>query len=354
MEIAMETTQLLEQLPQAAFLVKDNIVVFANQGARARGIQENIIVGSLISIGSAEYELFNAGKLMITTAVSGICYNTIVSTMGEYHLFCLESEYANAELRAFALASQALRDPLSSTMLNIENIIPEESVQNSPTLLAEIKALNRNLYEMYRTVRNMSDAAIIASGCTKELRDVASLVAEWTEKAKTFLEQTGHRIELKTPNHPVHCQVNTEKLERAFLNLISNSVKYAKEPDTISVSLKMSGGKLYLSVESACSNPQAIISDNLFSRFTREPAVSDSLNGIGLGITIVHRIAAAHKGTLLVDQPKEDRIRFTLSISAQTTGILTINSPMVRIDEAGGYDQFLIELSEVLPPDLYE
>lgn len=354
MDIKKETTQLLEQLPQAVFLVKDHTVVFANCGARARGVQENISVGSLISIGMPEYELFHSGKLMLTTTVFGISYNTVVSTMGEYHLFCLESEYANPELRAFALAAQALREPLSNTMLTIENMIPEEAVQGSPALLAEIKALNRNIHQMYKAVRNMSDAASVSSGNGKELRDVVSLVSEWTKKANAHLEQTGCSIVLKVPNHPAYCQVNTEKLERAFLNLLSNAVKYASEPGTIDILLKMSGNKLYLSIESTCSDPQAVIGNNLFSRFNREPSVNDSTNGIGLGITIAHGIAAVHKGTLLVDQPKDNRIRFTLSISAQVAGVLTVNSPTMRIDETGGYDQFLIELSDILPPDLYE
>ena len=354
MDLLKESTQLLEHLPQAVFLVKDNTVVYVNHGARARGVLENSPVGNLISIGLAEYEKFNSGKLMLTTAVAGICYNTIVSTMGEYHLFCLESEFSDPELRAFALASQALCEPLTTTMVGIEDLLPQEAIQNSPELLEQIKKINKNLHQMCRTVRNMADVAVIASGSNKELRDVVSLVSEWVEKADTYLEKTGYHIVLKSLNHPVYCQVNTEKLERAFLNLISNAVKHGNDHGTVSVSLKMNDSKLYLSIECACKDPQAVISSSLFSRFTREPSLNDSQSGIGLGLTITHGIAAAHKGTLLVDQPEKSRIRFTLSVSTHTSGMLTVNSPAIHIIGDGGHDQFLIELSDVLPPDLYE
>ena len=354
MDLLKETTQLLEHLPQAVFLVKDNTIVYVNHNARARGVQLDTAVASLITIGLVEYEQFTSGKLMLTTTVSGLCYNTVVSTMGDYHLFCLESEFSDPELRAFALASNVLRDPLSASMLSIERLIPEEAIQNSPQLLAEVKKLNKDLHQICKAVRNMADVAAIASGSNKESRDVVGLVTEWVEKSNTLLEKTGHRIVLKTLKHPAYCQVNAEKLERAFLNLISNAVKHANTPGTIEVSLNMCSGKLYLSVEGVCDDPQAIVSSGLFSRFKREPSLDDYQSGIGLGLTITHGIAAAHKGTLLVDQPKDNRIRFTLSLSTHTPGVLTVNSPTIRIINDGGHDQFLIELADILPPDLYE
>lgn len=354
MELAKETTQLLEQIPQAVFLVKNNTIIYANQGAQARGVQEGISVNSLFTTGCDEYGLFRSGKLMLITTIAGISYNTIVSTSGEYHLFCLESEYCNPELRAFALASQTLREPLASTMLEIENLLSEDTLKSTPTLLAEVKAINKHLHQMYRTVRNMSDAAIITSDGNKELHNMVALASEWVEKAGTLLKKTGHRIVLNVPKYPIYCHVNKEKLERGFLNLISNAVKFAEIPDDIHVTVQTGSCKLYLSVEGSCNDPQAVINNDLFSRFTREPSLSNSKNGIGLGLPIVHGIAAAHKGALLVDQPNDHRIRFTLSIATQTSGMIKVNFPVMRVDNTGGHDQFRIELSDVLPADLYE
>lgn len=354
MEISHDMIALLEQLPQPIFLVKDNTVVYANHGARLRDVLEGANALDLVAIGHQEYQQFNSGKLMLTVAVSGILYNTVITRSGEYHVFCLESEYSKPELRAFAVAAQALREPLTSALFSMDRIIPDRSVQDSPALLAQIKAVNRSIYQIHRAVRNMSDAATIGVSSSMEMRDVVGLIAELAEKANTLLEHTQHHIEFQPLNHPVYCQINRENLERAILNLVSNAVKYASGDGTVRISMQLGANKLYISVQGDCAQAKELISSNIFSGFTREPSVNDSHSGIGLGLTIVHAVAASHKGTLLVEQPSDKSLRFTVSLSTTPSNVCRVKSPVLSVDYSGGFDPFLIELADILPPDLYE
>ena len=354
MEIAKETKNLLERLPQPVFLVKDRAVIYTNHEAHDRGISENTPVDDLISIGLPEYTQYTSGKLMLTVSVSGIAYSTIVSTMGQFHVFCLESEYSDPELRAFALAAQALRDPLANALSGMDRLLPEQAIREVPELYAQIKEINKHMYRLHRAVQNMSDAATIDSTSNKELRDAANFLAELGKKTASQLEHAGHRLIFHPLNRPVYCYINPEKIERAFLNLISNAIRYAEAPCSVNVSLRVSSNKLYITIESDCSDPKTLISSDLFTQYLREPSLNGGKNGIGLGLTITHGIAAAHKGTLLVEQPEQNRIRFTLSITADTAGMCTVSSPRIFIDSTGGYDRFLIELSDILPSDLYE
>ena len=354
MDMLQNTIALLEQLPQPVFLVKDNTVVYANRGANLRDVRSGANVYDIITIGQQEYQQFTSGKLILTVSVSGILYNTVVTSSGEYHLFCLESEYSNPELRAFAVAAQALRTPLTNAFFGIDKLLPEPTVQNSPALLAQIKAVNRSIYQIYRAVQNMSDAATIGySGCT-ETRDVVAFLAEFLEKANTMLAHTRHRIDFQSLNRPVYCRINSESLERAILNLISNAAKYASGNSEIKISMNTGINKLYICVQTSCDDAQALISSNIFSAFTREPSICDSNRGIGLGLPIVHSIAASHKGTLLVENPDDTSLRFTLSISTMLPEVVKLNSPLMITDNSGGFDPFLVELSDILPPELYE
>jgi two-component sensor histidine kinase len=344
----------LNQIPQPVFLVKDGIVIYANHDARIRDVQLNTNIYELISIGLPEYRQYSSGKLMLTVSVAGILYNTVVTCSGDYHLFCLESEYSGPELRALALAAQTLREPLTNAELQINKLLPDPSIQASATAMAQIKAINQNLFQMYRAVRNMSDAATIANAAPTEGRNVTNAIAELIKKVNTQLEHKGNHIDFSPLNQPCYCLVNWENLERAILNLISNAVKYASDDGNIVLSMRISTSKLYISVESTTNNSACVISSKLFSGFTREPAIDVGNKGIGLGLTIVHGVATAHKGTLLVDQPKENRLRFTMSISMQTPKNNVVNSPRLQIDRTGGIDQVLVELADILSPDLYE
>ena len=57
--------ELLEQLPQPVFLVKDGTVIAANHSARIRDIAVGMPVSLLIAIGEAEYSEFKQGKLLL-------------------------------------------------------------------------------------------------------------------------------------------------------------------------------------------------------------------------------------------------------------------------------------------------
>ena len=354
MDILNNTTALLEQLPQPVFLVKEHTVVYANHAAQLRDVQENTNVYDLISIGHQEYQQFVSGKLILTVSVSGILYNAVVTNSGEYHLFCLESEYSKPELRAFAVAAQALRDPLSNAFLGMDKLLPEPTVQNSPALLAQIKAINRNIYQIHRAVQNMSDAATIGSAACTDTRDVVTYIAEIVEKADTLLAIKQHHIEYQPLSRPIYCQINSETLRRAILNLITNAVKYASGEKVTRISLRTGANKLYICVQSDCEHPEALISSNIFSAFTREPSIDDNSRGIGLGLYIAHSIAASHNGTLLVEHPDDTSLRFTLSLSTTLPEVVKVNSPVMITETSGGFDPFLIELADVLPSELYE
>lgn len=355
MEISKETVDMLEQLPQPVFLTKDNIVVYANHSAQLRDVQAKTNIFDLIAIGHKEYRQFKAGKLLLTVAVSGILYNTVVTTTGAYHMFCLESEYSKPELRAFAVAAQALREPLTNVRLGIDKLMPDASIQESPTLLAQIKEVNKGLYQIHRAVRNMSDVATLSNSGKTELCDICKLLSEIVEKANTLLANTNHIVAFNKPlQHGICCQANRESLERAILNLVSNAIKYASGKGIVEISLRTGVDRLYISVQGECDRPRELISSNIFSAFTREPSIRDTQHGIGLGLTIVHSVAVAHKGTLLVEHPTENALRFTISICSTLPTVCRVNSPSMPIDNAGGLDNFLIELADILPAEVYE
>jgi light-regulated signal transduction histidine kinase (bacteriophytochrome) len=356
MDQATETLALLEQIPQPIFLVKDNHVCHVNQGARQHGVEVNTPVSNLISIGMPEYKNFSGGKLMLTVSVNDITYNAVITKADGYDMFCLDSEYATPELRALALAAQALREPLSGAMLSVDKLMPEEAIQQSPALLAQMQLLNRNIYQLHRAIRNMSDAAIYQYQTVGnfETGDVVAVIAEIVQKAAVLVEKANRRIVLNDTKKSVLCPIDREKLERAILNLISNAIKYTDDESAVQVSLRTSKDKLYVCVESKCSTEKRILNLNIFAGFNREPGIENTNSGIGLGLTIAHGAAAAHKGTLLVEQT-DGSIRFTLSVALQQPGKTALRSPVrLPVDYSGGYDQALIELSDVLPPVLFE
>ena len=86
----------------------------------------------------------------------------------------------------------------------------------------------------------------------------------------------------------------------------------------------------------------------------RKPALSSANAGLGLGLVIVRAAAAAHGGTVLVEQPKEGGTRVSVSFAIRTSMEPTLGSLLPPLDYAGGKDHALLELSDALPASAYE
>ena len=96
------------------------------------------------------------------------------------------------------------------------------------------------------------------------------------------------------------------------------------------------------------------VRENLFSRYQREPSLEDSRWGIGLGLSIVRNTAIAHNGTLLLESTPTGQ-KFTITLAIEQSRDDIVRSPvLLPVDYTGGYDKALVELSEILPADLYK
>ena len=152
----------------------------------------------------------------------------------------------------------------------------------------------------------------------------------------------------------VFTQGNYELLERAVYNLLSNAVKFSDKTGEITVTLNQTGKSVFLTIE---DNGESIAQDlyaTLFSRYQRQPGIEDGRFGIGLGLALVRSAASVHGGTVLVTGNKSGGTRVTFSIAARPSSEDTVRTPALKLsDYAGGSDHALVELSDVLPHELY-
>ena len=349
------TPALLEQFQTPAFFVENGNITEINTAAEQKGIVAGTEISSLIHTGYAEYEAYRKGKLCLTLCVCGIVRKATVTALDSGHLFCMESDYGEPELRAFALASVQLREPLANAMINTDLLLPNPAVRSDPELLRQMTQINRSLHQLLRVVCNMSDVSLYSSGQYTNLllTDAVSIFEETLEKAAALAKESGRELKYKLPKQAITCPADEEQLQRAVLNLISNAIKYSQKDSTIHAELRHSADRLIFSV---WDDGKAVKSkSNLFATYLREPGISADNSGIGLGMTIVHSIAAAHGGTLLMEQPKNSGLKVTFTISTKANNNLQLRSPvMLPVDHTGGRDHALVELSDTLPDSLYD
>jgi signal transduction histidine kinase len=98
------------------------------------------------------------------------------------------------------------------------------------------------------------------------------------------------------------------KLLQVLVNLLANGVEASAEPAEIVLSARRSNGSLRIQVRDRGRGIPPGRLDRIF-----EPFFTDKEQGVGLGLTLCHRIAELHGGILTVASPGPDRgATFTL------------------------------------------
>lgn len=357
METLTLTTELLENITRPAFIVAEGVIRQANSAALQHQFAPGAQIRPLISTGVEEYEAFSSGRLSLTITNNSISYATVVLVCESGQLFCLDPDFSSPELTVLALAAQQLREPLSTALTCTNSLLPEGNPDIPDDLRMQLAKINKSLHILHRAVCNMSDAGQLAKprASRTEYRNATEVFRTIVEKAATYTAQAGRTLRFANTCEAVNAMLDEEKLERAVMNLLSNSIKFSPKGSNISATLRSSGKKLYFSVCSDVSLPLPHPTSDLFSLFLRAPGLEPAERGIGLGMTVVRNVIAAHNGTLLMDITPEGQIRFTFSITAQAQATGSLRSPVLRPgDYAGGYDHALVELADVLPPECYK
>ena len=353
MEHSNAAAEMLEKLSCPAFLTNNGIITCVNQAAISRQIGIDNNVSDLICIGADEYAQYAGGTLCLTLCLNNNLYSASVSKIGDQHLFCLASDYEESELRAFAVAARFIREPLSNAVLGIEESIHNNNDSENMQHLAQV---NRSLHQLLRAVCNMSDVAHYANpnSANMQIQNITEIFSEILQKAALLATEANRTIRYSIPGTPVFGLADAEKLERALLNLISNAIKNTPKGGTIDATLRQSGNKLLFILNDTGTGFDRRSQAAAFSQFLREPVLGNPNSGIGLGLSIVRSVAAAHGGTVLIDHPNETGARVTMTLALKHTQEDILRSPvLLPVDYSGGRDHALLELSDVLPNSSY-
>lgn len=339
---------MLELLLRPAFYVRGGAIEKVNQAAAGFLLQERMEILPLIATGKEEYKAFTEGCLYLSMELAGQTVEATVLSVEDYHLFVLEQSNTHSELQALALAAQELRIPLTAMAMSANRLFDNQNAD-----LQQVANFNRRLYQMMRTVSNMSDTIHYCNNRpSMEVVEICSFLEEIVEKSAVLMEHLGITLRYKLPEKAIYTMADPEKLERAVYNLLSNAAKHTATNGTITVELQHRN-RLYLSVTDSGNGLDIGIKTNVYSRYLRPLSLSNGAEGLGLGMVLVRTIALMHGGTVLIDHPDSGgtRVTMTLSICQQRPSI--VRSSVLHIDYAGERDHALQELADVLPAELY-
>jgi len=356
MDRELDALGMLDLMVCPGFCVKEQKIIKANAAALSLLLREGMDVLPLLATGQSEYAEFSGGCLYLMLDISGVRVGASVSRMGDADIFLLDEDSEQAELRAMALAAQELREPLTGIMAAAERLFPMTAMQEDPALREQASRLNRGLFQMLRIIGNMSDAGRSTAfpAAHLEIVEITTFLQEIFQRAQELVSHSGLILNFENLPYSLYTLADTEKLERAVMNILSNAMKFTPAGGQIDAALRRRGNRLYLTVLDSGEGIPEAIRGSIHRRYQRQPGIEDGRFGIGLGMVLIRNAAAIHGGAVLIDHPGNTGTRITLTLTIRQDSSGSLRSPLLRLDYTGERDHALVELSDSLPSALYD
>ncbi|MGY2702694.1 HAMP domain-containing sensor histidine kinase [Nocardioides sp. HB32] len=199
--------------------------------------------------------------------------------------------------------SHELRTPLTTIAGYLELVAEEFEDDLQPRHERMLEATRRNVTRLKTLIDDLL-ALSRAEGRASEMEpvDLALLVREVVTDIRITAARRNIHVDVDTPEDVVPVLADRAMLHRAFLNLLTNAVKFSHDGGTVEVGLQRSGATVEVTIADHGIGIPAAEIDRLGTRFFRASnAVFNEIAGTGLGLRIMQTIIDKHDGDVVID-----------------------------------------------------
>ena len=241
-----------------------------------------------------------------------------------------------------------LRDQLHEMMAAAHGL--EDLLAMSPKGREYLAVINRGLCSQLRLTRHLELDYRLSSEDEVRLNlrpvELVELCRDLMEQTQSVVRSLGIRAVFRTELSELEMNGDRARLEDMLLCLISNAVKAVGGDGEIVLTLERRGDRVILML----SDDGGGLSDRALAEFfgQREEDDIPPGTGLGLGLSLARRIAALHGGAILADTYEHRGTRLAVALPYQPPRWDTLFSRRPVIDQEGGWNKVLVELSDCL------
>lgn len=208
----------------------------------------------------------------------------------------------------------------------------------------------KTFYRMLRLLKNLEYLHQEEPAAPGGTLDFAGLCRQTVEEAAPLLAQGGVALDYTCPNASLLIPGDPGLLRYMVLELIANSAR-AVGQGQIHLRLKTQGGRVLLSLSDSGTHPPQRQLATLLQQDSDQniPAAGA---GAGLGLSVVRRVVALHRGTMLVEWGDGAPVTLISLPTGPLNPRATVNAPNLQRD--GGLSPLLTALADVLPSSVFE
>lgn len=215
----------------------------------------------------------------------------------------------------FTNVSHELRTPLALVLGPIQRLLETGGLTEGQR--HDLEVVERNARTLLKRVNDLLDVSKLEAGkmglhfAQVDLARVVRLTAAHFE---VFAQEHQISFSVETPVS-VPAQADPEKLQRVFLNLLSNAFKFVSRGGRVLCELREERGRAIVAVQDNGPGVRPELREAIFQRFRQgDPESARYFGGTGLGLSIAKEFVELHGGTIMVSDAPGGGAVFTVAL----------------------------------------
>jgi signal transduction histidine kinase len=216
--------------------------------------------------------------------------------------------------------SHELRTPLTSIKGYASILLAEKLGQLPPEAKARLEKINRHSDELTHMINDLLDIAHIESGkviMKRQSYELKPIIEKILDLFSLQLKEKEIQTQLNIADSPRNIFADASQIQRVFINLIGNAMKFTPRQGKITITAKNIDGQVQVDVtDSGCGIPEDA-QRHIFEEFYRvDNSINQQLKGSGLGLSLVKQIIQAHEGKIWFKSKENQGTTFSFTLPA--------------------------------------
>lgn len=234
---------------------------------------------------------------VVAVTMSGLRIITVMKDMRE--------EEEDSYYIPLSMASGEIRSALSTLIMSSNLLDSYRTIDPQNKKAANYRSIQQqSMYRILRIAENMNDVfgvdvmfddkEAVEFNIIDTCMDMVSTVAHVAAYRRISVEYEGTQEKLLFKGFE-------DRIEKMLLQVFSNSLKYTPDGGKIKLTLLKNQGNVIIKITDNGCGVSADIMPTVFMRYRERRDIRDPNAGIGLGLSVVSRIARIHEGAALLD-----------------------------------------------------
>ena len=285
-----------------------NVGVSKDPGVRALVITPLLRDGTLVSalvVASSEPHEWTEREITLVNIVAERTWLAVERLRLDNVLRESDAALRDADRRKdefLATLAHELRNPLSL----IRNVITLQQTPSTPEsdpqwghdiIERQVSYLTRLTDDLFDVSRITRDKLVLQ----RETMSLVDVIRAAVESSRPLIDQRQHDLTVTMSQDSIYVEGDRVRLTQVFMNLLNNAAKYTPNPGHIWLNVEQAGDTVVVRVKDTGIGIAPENLPHLFELFYQvDRSFTRSEGGLGLGLTLVHRLVEMHRGTVEV------------------------------------------------------